>query len=83
MLTPEEIEQAANEHIRTTCSSADVQAVKDYAKEDFLAGVKFAMKRCTDICTDEMNELIEVMSNFIDLNEIDNIVSKKQKKFIK
>lgn len=77
MLTNEEINMAAEEHILNTCSPADIKAVKDYAKEDFVAGARFAV----DKCLEEYNDLLSVIDRIISLEELEQRAKEKNIKF--
>ncbi len=73
MLTEEEVKQAAEDYIQRVCSPIEIQAVKDYAKSDFAAGAQYAL----DKCLTDYNELIEVISNLISLEELEERAREK------
>jgi hypothetical protein len=73
MLTSEELEQAAQDHINKTYGKLINKTTKENIKNTYIAGIKFGIKETASDYADSYNELLEWLSQILPMEELEAI----------
>lgn len=73
MLTSEELEQAAQDHINKIYGKSISKITKENIKKTYIAGIKFGIKETASDYAESYSELLKWLSQILPIEELEAI----------